>query len=203
MDGDIGQHLPVHLDLGFVEAVHQFRVAHALEPRGGVDAGDPEAAEGPLFVAPVAVGVHPRPLHLLFGEAVGGMLAAEVALRFLQHLAALLARVDGTLDAAHLPPPSRVRTFFWSLGAMSTGFAIFRFRFGDFFSRMWLEKARRPRNLPVAVFLKRFLAPEWVFIFGMRSGIEADASLAGTLAPRCASSTSSGRDRISSRPPLS
>src|SRR3954451_4034453 len=184
MDGDLGQHLAVHLDLGFAQAVHQFRVAHALEPRGGVDAGDPEAAEGPLFVTPVAVGVHARPLHLLFGKAVGGVLASEVALRFLQHLAALLARVDGALDAAHLPPRSRVRTFFWSLGAMSTGFAIFRFRFGDFFSRVWLEKARRPRSLPVAVFLKRFLAPEWVFIFGIGLGIEADDAMRARAAPR-------------------
>jgi hypothetical protein len=67
-----------------------------------------------------------------------------------------------------------LRTFGASFGEMSTGFAIFRFRFGDFFSRMWLEYARRPRSLPLAVFLKRFLAPEWLFIFGIGLGIEAD-----------------------------
>ncbi len=38
---------------------------------------------------------------------------------------------------------------------------------GVFFSRMWVENARRPRTLPLAVSLKRFLEPEWVFIFGM------------------------------------
>jgi hypothetical protein len=32
---------------------------------------------------------------------------------------------------------------------------------------MWVENARRPRTFPVPVTLKRFLAPEWVFIFGM------------------------------------
>ena len=42
-----------------------------------------------------------------------------------------------------------------------------RLRLGDFFSRMWLVKECRPRTLPLAVSLKRFLAPEWVFIFGM------------------------------------
>jgi UDP-N-acetylglucosamine 2-epimerase (non-hydrolysing) len=52
---------------------------------------------------------------------------------------------------------------------MSTGRAIRRLRFGDFFSRMWLEYARRPRSLPVAVLRKRFLAPEWLFIFGIGS----------------------------------
>ena len=35
-----------------------------------------------------------------------------------------------------------------------------RLRLGDFFSRMWLEYAGRPRTLPLAVTLKRFLAPE-------------------------------------------
>ena len=46
-----------------------------------------------------------------------------------------------------------------------------RFRVGDFFSRMWLEKAWRALSLPVPVFLKRFFAPECDFIFGM-SGAE-------------------------------
>jgi hypothetical protein len=32
---------------------------------------------------------------------------------------------------------------------------------------MWLVNALRPRTLPVAVTLKRFFVPEWVFIFGM------------------------------------
>ena len=38
---------------------------------------------------------------------------------------------------------------------------------GDFFSRMWLVKACLPRTLPVAVTLKRFFEPEWVFILGI------------------------------------
>jgi hypothetical protein len=32
---------------------------------------------------------------------------------------------------------------------------------------MWLENAGRDFSLPVAVFLKRFFAPEWDFILGM------------------------------------
>jgi hypothetical protein len=35
---------------------------------------------------------------------------------------------------------------------------------------MWLENAWRPWSFPVAVFLKRFFAPEWDFILGMTSG---------------------------------
>jgi hypothetical protein len=69
-----------------------------------------------------------------------------------------------------------LRTVGASLGAISTGFDIFRFRFGDFFSRMWLEYARRPRSLPVPVLRKRFLAPEWVFIFGTGSLLKQNTS---------------------------
>src|SRR6185312_9616080 len=74
-DGDLGQHLAVDLDLGLAQAVDQFRVAHALLARSSVDARDPETTESPLFVATVAVGVHARPLHLLFGEPIRRMLA--------------------------------------------------------------------------------------------------------------------------------
>ena len=42
-----------------------------------------------------------------------------------------------------------------------------RFRLGLFFSRMWLVMAWRALTLPLPVILKRFFAPEWVFIFGM------------------------------------
>jgi hypothetical protein len=35
---------------------------------------------------------------------------------------------------------------------------------------MWLENARRPRTLPVAVNLKRFFAPECGFILGIAGG---------------------------------
>src|SRR5690606_14008343 len=42
-----------------------------------------------------------------------------------------------------------------------------RFRREDFFSRMWFRFEFRRMILPVPVTLKRFLAPEWVFILGM------------------------------------
>ena len=40
-------------------------------------------------------------------------------------------------------------------------------RFGDFFSRMWLDIALRARTFPFEVSLKRFFAPECVFILGI------------------------------------
>src|SRR5881227_873645 len=54
-----------------------------------------------------------------------------------------------------------------SCAEIGTGFSSRRLRLAFFLPRMWLVIARRPRTLPLAVSLKRFLAPEWVFIFGI------------------------------------
>src|SRR4051794_41977565 len=50
-DGDVREDLAVELDAGELEAVHELSVAHAVLPRGGVDARDPQAAEVALAVA--------------------------------------------------------------------------------------------------------------------------------------------------------
>src|SRR5688572_24365141 len=135
--------------------MHQLGVGHPLLPRGGVDAGDPEAAEVALSPAPVAVGVVARALDLLLREAVARVLAAVVALRLLQDLLAPPAPCDCVGGAAHLRPPrwppSSFSTRGLSVPEISTGRDILRLRFGDFFSRMWLEYARLPRYLPLAV----------------------------------------------------
>src|SRR3954463_8063193 len=102
-DGDVGQHLAVELDLGEAQAVHQLAVAHALLAGGGVDALDPQAAGLPLLVLAVAVGVRARLEQLLLRPLVARVLLAAVALGPLECGAALLARVYGSLDAAHLP----------------------------------------------------------------------------------------------------
>src|SRR5690349_23402419 len=137
--GDVGQHLAVELDPGQLEAVDEGAVVHAVLARGGVDAGDPQAAEVALAVAAVAVGVgiglHDRFLGAL---VVRVRLAAE-ALGALERRAALLARVDRALDAGHLPTPSSFLTRGVSCSEISRGFPKARLRLGDFFSRMWLE----------------------------------------------------------------
>src|SRR6185295_4231579 len=43
--GDVGEDLAVDLDPGELEAVHERAVGEAVLARGGVDAGDPQAAE--------------------------------------------------------------------------------------------------------------------------------------------------------------
>src|SRR5215203_5683258 len=80
---------------------------------------------------------------------------------------------------------------------MSTGRPRWRLRFALFFPRLWLVKEWRASSLPVAVFLKRFLAPEWVFIFGIERCIEADgfrsARACGTAPRRLQRAAAKGR----------
>src|SRR3954447_8416811 len=191
--GDVGQDLAVQLDARQLQAVDERGVRHALGARGRVDAGDPQAAEVALAVAavPVRVGVG---LHDRFlGALVGGVRLPAEALGPLEDLAALLAGVDGALDAGHRPlPPSSFVTVLRSAFEIVRSRPISRLRLGDFFSRMWLENAWRPWSLPVAVFLKRFLAPECDFIFGMP---------AAEYSPRPAASRRGGRAESSGRPP--
>lgn len=42
-----------------------------------------------------------------------------------------------------------------------------RLRLGDFLVRMWARLALRNLTFPLAVSLKRFAAPRWLFFFGM------------------------------------
>ena len=59
VDRDVGKHLAIDFDSGVAQAVDQLRVAHALEPCGSVDAGDPETAEIALAHAAVTVDLRP------------------------------------------------------------------------------------------------------------------------------------------------
>src|SRR4051812_47318206 len=153
--GDVGQHLAVELDPGQLQAVDERAVAHAVLPRGGVDAGDPEAAEVALAVAPVAVRVSVRLHEGFLRPLVGGVGLPAEALGPLERLAALLARVDGALDARHRPLlPRSFLTRLRSARESSMSSAKPRLRLGDFFSRMWLEKACRACTLPPPVSLK-------------------------------------------------
>src|SRR3954453_12480599 len=169
-DGDVREDLAVELHLGQLQSVHEGAVGHAVLARGGVDARHPEPAEVALAVAPVAVPVLVRLEQRFLGPLVVRVGLAAEALGELEGRPALLLRVDGALDAGHLVFfPSRIFTRWASWPSIGCGSDCRRFRFADFFSRMCDVNAERPRTLPVAVTLKRFFAPEWVFCFGMRS----------------------------------
>src|SRR5207249_520784 len=151
--GQVGEHLAVELDARLSAAGHELVVREPLASRGRVDADDPQTSEVPLLRLAVAVGVDERVLDLLLRPPVAGVLLAPVAARLLEDLAALLARVDRTLDAGHQRLPSSRLTF----GALAseTGSALLnaRLRFADFFSRLWLFIACRRRSLPAPVTL--------------------------------------------------
>jgi RimJ/RimL family protein N-acetyltransferase len=63
-----------------------------------------------------------------------------------------------------------------SLREISAGFSSRRLRLALFLPRMWLVIACLPRTLPLGVTRKRFLAPEWVFIFGIGGLLKQTAS---------------------------
>jgi hypothetical protein len=57
--------------------------------------------------------------------------------------------------------------FFCSVFETSVGFRSLRLRFRDFEERIWLRNALCLLNLPLAVRLNRFFAPESDFILGI------------------------------------
>src|SRR5205807_1804850 len=67
----------------------------------------------------------------------------------------------------HLPSPSSRLTRGASSLERIVGRESARLRFGDLCSSMWLVKECRARTFPPAVTLKRFCAPECVFILGI------------------------------------
>src|SRR6478752_2022840 len=99
--GKIGEDLPVDLDAALFEPRHQAAVAQAVDPRGRVDARNPERAKLRLLLAAVAVGVPHGALGRLFGRLVQLAAAAASALCGLHDL--LLPGVvgDTVLDARH------------------------------------------------------------------------------------------------------
>src|SRR5262249_55509456 len=168
-DGEVGEHLPVELDPGLRAAVYELVVREPVRAGSRVDPRDPELAELPLPHLPVAVRVDERVLDLLLRIAVVRALAAPVALCLLENLAALLLRVDGTLDARHLPHPIPSIFLIAPRSALVTSRSLRkpRLRFDDFFSRLWLRIAGRRRILPLPVTLNRFRAELRVFVFGI------------------------------------
>src|ERR1700761_3637225 len=99
--GQLGQHAPVDLDLGRLQALDEAVVGDAVGPGGRVDALDPQPPEGALAVLAVAVGVGHRVELLLLGLAVQPGPLAPVAAGPLEDGAALLLGVRRPLDACH------------------------------------------------------------------------------------------------------
>src|SRR5206468_2836291 len=88
-------------DPGLAKPRDQPAVAQVVQPRRGIDPGDPEGPEVALLLAAVAVGVPHPALDVFLGGLVQLAAGLEAALGGLHDL--LLARVvrDTVLDARH------------------------------------------------------------------------------------------------------
>src|SRR6187431_2555221 len=104
VDGEVGEDLAVDLDAGEVEAVDQARVgkARVMLTDRGVDALDPQGAEGALADLAVAGRVLERLVDRLLGGAVVGRAGAVIAGGLLDDLT--VPRVAGGTgcDSGHL-----------------------------------------------------------------------------------------------------
>src|SRR6516165_4107066 len=172
---EFGEHAPVHVDAGGLQALDEPVVGHAVRPRRGVDPLDPQPAERALAVLAARIGVRHRVEHLLLGLAVHPRPLAAVPAGPLKHHPALLVGVDRPLHACHFLLPggglgylaSNFLIFLTSAGATGTSPASRRVTLLDLCSNSCLRFARRRSTFPVPVSRKRLFAPLCVFIFGM------------------------------------
>ena len=66
--GQIGKHLTVDFDSGFMNSSHQFGVRHAFEARGGIDTLNPQCAEVAFIVFAVAISIGQTFFPCVFGN---------------------------------------------------------------------------------------------------------------------------------------
>ena len=99
--GDVGQHLAIHLHVGLLKSVDEMAVFKAVEPGGGIDAGNPQPPKIPLAGAAVAIGISKRFEHRLVGalEQLGS--AAELPLGELKHLLMAPVRINLRSGTCH------------------------------------------------------------------------------------------------------
>src|SRR2546423_2507360 len=211
VDGQLGQDLAVDLDASQVQALDEAVVGHALGAGRGVDALDPQPAEVALAVLAVPVGVDEGVGDLLLRLAVQPRALAAVAGGLLQDYPALLLGVHCPLDACHCSiscsvtgrgaisagaqrPSSRLTRLTSDL-ATSTSPVRRRVSSEDLRSKLWRMPAWPRMILPEPVTLKRFLAPLWVFCFGMAPFLLHMGRIRGEVPARIRSRSRSGASR--------
>ncbi len=100
-DGEIRQHLAVHRDARLREAVDKDAVGHAERTHRGIDALDPERAEGALLALAVAEGILAGLLDRGLGGADGVLAAAAETLGGLVDFLVPGVRGHTAFDARH------------------------------------------------------------------------------------------------------
>src|SRR5918998_4019506 len=89
VDGQLGQDLAIDLDPSLAETVDKSGIGQAMHADRGVQALDPESAEGALLVATVASGILHALLDRLLGDADGILATAVEAFGGFQDLLVL------------------------------------------------------------------------------------------------------------------
>src|SRR6202165_1507115 len=106
VDGEIRQHLAVHRDARLRQAVDKDAVGHTERTHRGIEALNPQRAEGALLALAVAEGVLPGLLNRGLGGADGVLAAAVKALGGLVDFLVLGVRGHTAFDARHDGSPS-------------------------------------------------------------------------------------------------
>src|SRR5712672_3888263 len=101
VDGEIRQHLAVDRDARPGEAVDKDAVGHAERTHGGVEALDPQCAEGTLLALAIAEGVLPGLLDRGLGGADGVLAPAVKTLGGLVDFLVLGVRGHTAFNARH------------------------------------------------------------------------------------------------------
>ena len=86
--GQIGQNLPVEVDIVFFELAHEGRVGIAMLASSGIDALNPKCAKIALLLAAVSVGVLQSFFEGIFGYGKDVFPSTEIAFGLLQHFLA-------------------------------------------------------------------------------------------------------------------
>src|SRR5581483_9782042 len=97
----VGQDLAVEFDRGFLQAVHEHAVGHAVFTRGRVDTGDPQCAEHALLVAAIAIGILPGAHDRLLGDAIDLAATAAVTLGLVENFLVTGTCRYPTFDSRH------------------------------------------------------------------------------------------------------
>src|SRR5438132_14259100 len=116
-DRQVREHLPVDVDPGHFEAVHELVVGHALAARGGVYPGDPELAHVALARPPVAIGVLEGVEDRLVGRPEERPVCHPGTFGEDQGLLVAFARWNAALDPRHRRPGA----CYWALPAAAAG----------------------------------------------------------------------------------
>src|ERR1700682_436340 len=103
-DRQVREHLPIDVDTGQLEAMHDLFVGQPLAAGGRVDPGDPQLAHVALACPPIAIGVLERMEHRLVGRPEERPVRHPEALGEAEDLLVAPPGGDAALYAWHLSP---------------------------------------------------------------------------------------------------